>query len=794
MADVESAGKIEAELRLNLTQMEKDALGAQKKMDAMAAKLRKQGADTGKGFAAGMKNGFNQTADNAAKLGKSIATKLSPALLGITAGIKIIGSLAAGFKDAMMANEKFSKAVNGLKEAAGQSFANAVKPISDFFAGVIQKAVESAAKTKAFREELARTRGEIGGGEIGELAAQIEHVNSALAGANEELKHIEIAERGGQEYYLGLKIEEARADALKVRNKLLEESADLTSIQGNASLDILKKEEEAYKVLGKSIADINILLGKNNIDREAADEQRLSAIKTYIETVSLIPDAEKVATGKIAAHLQDQMRERDRLQNSLKKETFATEKTDEEKINEARIAALEKYRQAEQRARDEQKAGLINELEMKKQIDSADAAMYSDLEAIATQYKLTAESAGRYAKEVISLRDKTAELVKETQGLKWLDETRKGLAEEIAEQEINQLKAQAASAWSEKQKNALLEKALELEIEIMNKKREKEREDIINSASFKSRTKEEKEEILAAFDAITKARENAMRTSDKNKNWLAEALGMTDEGFDKMMTVGQSTIDAYQGIADAALEVTRQHAEEQIAGIERSLEKMLETIEEAREAELEAKGFMEAQSEEEFDRQIERAKEAGDEVLQYHLSRRKEELEINKRYDAQVKAAEEKAARDKADIEFKLAKQEHAMQIIQATNAAAMAILMASKNMWPIPAIPMMAMAGTAAGVQIGLLIANPPKYPHFADGGIVPGRKSDGDVQHVLATAGEVILNEAQQKNVAGKLESREYIQLTVVMQMDGREVAQVSADVYGSGRVTIPVRGIAG
>jgi hypothetical protein len=51
------------------------------------------------------------------------------------------------------------------------------------------------------------------------------------------------------------------------------------------------------------------------------------------------------------------------------------------------------------------------------------------------------------------------------------------------------------------------------------------------------------------------------------------------------------------------------------------------------------------------------------------------------------------------------------------------------------------------AGILKGML--------HYADGGIVKGRKSAGDNIPILATAGEIVLNNAMTKNLAGKLEN---------------------------------------
>jgi hypothetical protein len=279
----------------------------------------------------------------------------------------------------------------------------------------------------------------------------------------------------------------------------------------------------------------------------------------------------------------------------------------------------------------------------------------------------------------------------------------------------------------------------------------------------------------------------AMETlTDPNEGKSLMELFLSSEEFEKSMTIANAALGAFDQISGSILDVSRRHAEEQIAIIDKALEKLTGQIEAARQAELEAQGFIEAQSEEEFDKQIEAAQKAGDEVLQYQISRRKQELEINKRYDAQVKEAEEKAAREKADIAFRLAKEEYAIQMINAVNTGIQTVLDAYKRGIEIPfagitLAPIFAgLAGAASAVQIGLLAANPPKRPQFASGGIVPGRKSDGDAQHIIATAGELILTEAQQHTIAGKLEKGGETVIHLALYLDGASEQALAAAVF--------------
>jgi hypothetical protein len=235
-----------------------------------------------------------------------------------------------------------------------------------------------------------------------------------------------------------------------------------------------------------------------------------------------------------------------------------------------------------------------------------------------------------------------------------------------------------------------------------------------------------------------------------------EVVAVKLEGiWDKWGDVATQAVSTIATIGQAILDVQKAKTDEMLAGIDAALEKQQEQIDKARQAELEAAGVAEATSEESLQAQIDAAKAAGDEVLQYQLSRRLEEKNINDKYDAQEKAAEEKAAREKADIQYKADTAQWEMDVINATNAGIIAVMQAWAQGGGLLGAVMAALVTAATAVQIGALAANPPKKPAFASGGIVGGRRADGDTQAINATAGELILNEAQQETTWNKMNS---------------------------------------
>jgi len=144
--------------------------------------------------------------------------------------------------------------------------------------------------------------------------------------------------------------------------------------------------------------------------------------------------------------------------------------------------------------------------------------------------------------------------------------------------------------------------------------------------------------------------------------------------------------------------------------------------------------------------------------------------ELIDRLNAEVKA-EKIAAREKE----KIAKEEERMkikqdeldkrrkeaeynrQIIQAIVNGAMAITMAAINKWPVPAIPMMALAATTTAAQIAIMKANKP----YAKGGLLSGPShSEGGMpilgSDIVVEGSEYVVNK---KTTTENVEVLDYI-----------------------------------
>jgi phosphomevalonate kinase len=173
-----------------------------------------------------------------------------------------------------------------------------------------------------------------------------------------------------------------------------------------------------------------------------------------------------------------------------------------------------------------------------------------------------------------------------------------------------------------RKKNDYLQQAIDLENELIEAQRKRAKKVLMDSEEFKAASNSERKTILKKFDKITEGMKKVQEEAKKTSLFDTEA-------WQQGMSLAEASIGAFDEISDAALEVSRKHAEEQIAIIDSALQELQKQIEDVREKQLEAEGFIEAQSEEAFDKQIEAAKAAGDEVLQYQLQHRKQEMGIS---------------------------------------------------------------------------------------------------------------------------------------------------------------------
>lgn len=105
--------------------------------------------------------------------------------------------------------------------------------------------------------------------------------------------------------------------------------------------------------------------------------------------------------------------------------------------------------------------------------------------------------------------------------------------------------------------------------------------------------------------------------------------------------------------------------------------------------------------------------------------------------EKKIEKEKEKAEREKKKLEHDQAVAKKRMDIAQAYINMAMAISMAAVNKWPLPAIPMMALAAAAGAAQIAAIQSQ--NIPSYGDGGVIQGKSHAQGGVKVLGGRAEV-------------------------------------------------------
>lgn len=120
-------------------------------------------------------------------------------------------------------------------------------------------------------------------------------------------------------------------------------------------------------------------------------------------------------------------------------------------------------------------------------------------------------------------------------------------------------------------------------------------------------------------------------------------------------------------------------------------------------------------------------------MLNAQMAAQRASLEQEKKIEKEREKAEEK----KKKLEHDQAVAKKKMQLAQAAINTSMAISMAAVNTWPIPAIPMMALAAAAGAAQIAAIQSQ--NIPSYGEGGLLQGKSHKEGGIKVLGGRAEV-------------------------------------------------------
>ena len=102
-----------------------------------------------------------------------------------------------------------------------------------------------------------------------------------------------------------------------------------------------------------------------------------------------------------------------------------------------------------------------------------------------------------------------------------------------------------------------------------------------------------------------------------------------------------------------------------------------------------------------------------------------------RRQEQKIQKEKEKAEKKQEELDKKRKKAEYERNMLQAIVNGAMAVTFAAMNKWPVPAIPMMALAAATTAAQVAIMAANKPfEAGGQLDGGVAQGKRHrDGGI-----------------------------------------------------------------
>lgn len=223
----------------------------------------------------------------------------------------------------------------------------------------------------------------------------------------------------------------------------------------------------------------------------------------------------------------------------------------------------------------------------------------------------------------------------------------------------------------------------------------------------------------------TEAMETAESVSKDLKNLLGDFWGSIDQWIQQ---VGQTMNSILGSIA----EIQSNEYDKMIEQQEKYIEEYEELLNKQKDITQEHASAVESIEDELSTARGDRRQQLIDQ-LNAEMAAQRASLAQEQKIERQKKKAEEK----KKKLEHDQAVAKKKMQLAQAAINMAMAISMAAVNSWPIPAIPMMALAAAAGAAQIAAIQSQ--NIPSYGSGGVIQGKSHKEGGVKVLGGQAEV-------------------------------------------------------
>jgi hypothetical protein len=243
----------------------------------------------------------------------------------------------------------------------------------------------------------------------------------------------------------------------------------------------------------------------------------------------------------------------------------------------------------------------------------------------------------------------------------------------------------------------------ELKNKIILKQKELDRalkEKTISPEDFAMKQSELKKELEAIDNGVKQVKE---RQKDLIKDFLQSIQQYIQAGMDSFNTIMQAIWDAQDNNFDKEQEQLDKLNEE----LDRKLDEQQDIVQKHKDA---------------IDSIEDELATARGDRRQHLIDQLNAEMEAQRAAAAQEKKIqkEKEAAQKKQDeLEKKRKKAQYQRDLLQAIVNGAMAVTFAAMNSWPVPAIPMMALAAATTAAQVAIMSANKP----YAKGGLLEGK-----------------------------------------------------------------------
>lgn len=234
------------------------------------------------------------------------------------------------------------------------------------------------------------------------------------------------------------------------------------------------------------------------------------------------------------------------------------------------------------------------------------------------------------------------------------------------------------------------------------------------------------DKIMTQLDSLeAEAKTTAQGVSEDLKNLLGDFWGSIDQWVQQ---VGQTMNSILSSLSEMESNEYDKRIEEQ----EKYIEEYEELLDKQKDITQEHASAVESIEDELSTARGDRRQQLIDQ-LNAEMAAQRASLAQEKKIEREREKAEEK----KKKLEHDQAVAKKKMQLAQAAINMAMAISMAAVNSWPLPAIPMMALAAAAGAAQIAAIQSQ--NIPSYGSGGVIQGKSHREGGVKVLGGQAEV-------------------------------------------------------